>query len=155
MTELKAFLHSSNVNRIILLVILCVCFHLEYEHWKGQEQCSQDSPAMNILIENNVAMGNEVNRLMAEVAKQGEKLAKQRDMITLLGACNNENFTAVKNHDNNFMIINPEWTVNHFPNYIQLNDEDRKWFSKFVNEGRTGSITQSALGSPFPSRSDD
>jgi hypothetical protein len=121
MTELKSFFHSSNINRIILLIILCFVAHLEYQHWKTQDD-PQDSTPMKILVENNVAMGNEVNRLMGEVAKQGEKLAKQRDMITLLGACNNENFTAVKNNDNNFMIINPEWTVNHFPNHIQLND---------------------------------
>lgn len=156
MTELKASFHASNLNKIILLIILCVLGHLEFEHWRSKQQVTQESTAaMDILVENNTAMGNEINRLSAEVAKQGEKLAKQRDMITLLGACNNENFTADKNGDKNYLIINPEWTVNRFPNYIQLNDEERKWFSKFVNEGRTGSITQSALGAPFPSRNDD
>lgn len=156
MTELKEYFHSSNLNKIVLLVILCLLGHLEYEHWRNRTATvSGDSPSMKVLAENNIAMGNEINRLSGEVAKQGERIAKQRDMITLLGACNNENFTAIKNNDNNFMILNPEWTVNHFPNHIQLNEEDRKWFGKFVNEGRTGSLTQSALGSPFPSRSDD
>ncbi len=155
MTEIKPFLQTSNIVKVALFVILCIVAHLEYEHWKskGVSSGNKDS-SIKVIVDNNEAMGAEINRLAEEVHKQSEKIQKQRDMITLLGACNNENFTATKNGDKNYMIINPNWTVNHYPNYIQLDDESRSWFGKFV-EGPTGSITNSVLGSPMPGRTDE
>lgn len=162
MTALGKFFHVANVNRLVLLAILLLVGHLELEYWRNKgnttpAEITDTSTAMKIIIENDKAMGNEINRIAEEVTKQGDKISKQRDMITLIGACNNENFMANKNNDNNYLFINSNWTVPRFPNYIQLNEDDRKWFGKFVQEGTGGTgssadITKSYLGAPMPNR---
>ena len=61
-----------------------------------------------------------------------EQLKKNSRKLNLLGISHNENFSILenKNPDENFIILNHDWSLNRLPKNIEINPEDKKFIEE-------------------------
>lgn len=55
-----------------------------------------------------------------------------RERLTLLGILYNNNIAAMRAGTKDYIFINSDWTINRYPNHLNLDTEDRAFLSKFV-----------------------
>ncbi len=81
-----------------------------------------------------------------------EKEAKWRgDLMTLLGALQNENFMCAKEGRRDFLWLNGDWTINRLPKYIEMGEKDKEWFKRYLNK-KTSIDHKAKPGAPTPLR---
>lgn len=85
----------------------------------------------------------EIMRMRAEFvslktkdAELAEQISKNKELISLLGIVQNNNFVIEKNdYDKRHLVFfNSDWTINQMPRYIELSPEDKEYLDKFVRK---------------------
>lgn len=57
-----------------------------------------------------------------------------RERVTLLGILYNNNMAAMRAGTRDYIFINGDWTIDRYPNHLNLDEEDRQFLSKFIRK---------------------
>lgn len=69
--------------------------------------------------------------------KLAAKVKWNSDRIALIGAVLNENYLILRNGypTSHMIFFNHDWTIDRYPQYLQISEEDREFLKKYVRPG--------------------